>query len=721
MLRSVWLGTLLVASCGHDPSFPPMPAPTTVPPPCVDFAAPPLPPMFPAGKFPRAIAVGDLNGDGLLDVVVANAPGSGPDTVSVLMRATDGSFVAPVAYVVGAQPRAIGLSDLDHDGHLDLVVANEGDSTTSVLIGRGDGTFRAQVAYSGVTYAHALAIADLDGDGHPDLALAADSGGIGVMLNNGDGTFGAPAFARADPGGNITYAVAIGDVDGDGKPDLVASTTDHVGVMHGNGDGTFAAPNDFAAVNASSFALVDFDGDGKLDLVATTTPANGFIPSFVNVFPGRGDGTFGTPMTSDIVRADSLAVGDLDGDGRLDIVVVDGVRSGVDYLFNTGAGFTSPSFYATMRPTAVAIGRTDGGVAMELLVVAAASGPDFIGDVIRLDARAGGAFGPVQDELVPAPIQAAADLDGDGHVDLVVGATVFFGHGDGTFAPAIVYGQDGNPLRIADVNGDGALDLVFVGAVYLNDLHASGTFVRIDSPTTAGPGFALADFNRDGHLDLAIATPPYYFPPGGILPGSIDIALGRGDGTFGAPTQVRAKGSFRVEVADFDRDGIADLVIDDAVMLGSGDGSFRPEVPHTPAVPYGEHLAVGDFNRDGIVDLAISDFYGSRLDVQLGLGDGTFAPAVTYATGAWSETLLLADVDGDGTLDAIVGRQAVGASTATASILLGNGDGTLAPAVELALGGEPSAAADFDEDGHLDLAIVLANTQATYLARSRCR
>jgi len=221
------------------------------------------------GTQPISVAVGDFKGDGKLDLAVANYYSG---TVSVLLGNGDGTFQAAATYDVGgnAFSVAVGNFNLKNNGYPDLVVANFGTTTLSVLLGNGDGTFQAAVPYEVGSNPVFVRVADFNGDGYPDLAVTnISSGTVSVLLGNGDGTFQAQATYDV---GTEPYWVAVGDFNGDGKPDLaVANYGDgDVSVLLGNGDGTFQAqapPSPFGSgASPDSIAVGDFNGDGKPDL-----------------------------------------------------------------------------------------------------------------------------------------------------------------------------------------------------------------------------------------------------------------------------------------------------------------------------------------------------------------------------------------------------------------------------------------------------------------------
>ncbi len=289
------------------------------------------------GLYSGSVAIGDVNGDGYLDVVVSNLLSS---SVSVLLGNGDGTLQAPLSYNVGDEPYSVSLADLRSDGRLDIVAASA--NSMNVLLGNGDGTFQAPLNCCGGSEG-SFAIGDVNGDGHPDLVLTAQEQ-VAVALGNGDGTFQAPVYY--DSGGVVGQGVAIGDVNGDGYPDLAVVSSyklncppngvcgGSVGVLLGNGDGTFqaAVPYGSHGYYPDSIAIADMNGDGYPDLVVANTcqqvdPYGDCIGSpEVTVLINNGDGTF--PYHSDFITGGNYswdygaAIADVNLDGRPDIVAV---------------------------------------------------------------------------------------------------------------------------------------------------------------------------------------------------------------------------------------------------------------------------------------------------------------------------------------------------------------------------------------------------------------
>ena len=260
------------------------------------------------------------------------------------------NFAAAVVYGSGGfNTASVAVADLNGDGKLDLVVANgyvtlsggycfPADGAVGVLLGNGDGTFQTVRTYdSGGYLALSVAVGDVNGDGKPDLVVAnqcvsasnCNNGTVGVLLGNGDGTFQAPV--SYDSGGAAAESVTVADVNGDGKSDLLvanicpslnceSTTAGVVGVLLGNGDGTFQSVVTYSSggLYAISLAVADVNGDGKPDIVVANFDGNN-----VSVLLGNGDGTFQKALTYGPggYLALSVAVGDVNRDGKADLVV----------------------------------------------------------------------------------------------------------------------------------------------------------------------------------------------------------------------------------------------------------------------------------------------------------------------------------------------------------------------------------------------------------------
>jgi hypothetical protein len=231
---------------------------------------------YATGTNPSSVAIVDVNGDGKLDVVVTN---QGSNSVSVLAGNGAGGLgtKADITAGVGSGPTWVAIADVNGDGKSDLVVTNSVANNVSVLLGNGAGAFAAATGspFATGTYPACVAVGDVNGDGKSDLVVAnANAGTVSVLLGNGDGTFQAQSTLAT---GTTPVSVAIRDVNGDGMPDLVVANLGSatVSVFLGNGAGGFGAKTDFATGSQPySVAVADLNGDGRQDLVAASRGGN---------------------------------------------------------------------------------------------------------------------------------------------------------------------------------------------------------------------------------------------------------------------------------------------------------------------------------------------------------------------------------------------------------------------------------------------------------------
>lgn len=287
------------------------------------------------------LLAGDFNKDGNLDIV-----GAVGEVVYVMLGNGDGTFQSAhgTLSVAGSTITGINIADVNGDGNLDLVVTGSKNSTTSfvaTMYGNGDGSFQAPIEtdFSGVHFPARPVLADFDGDGNLDLAYATASG-VQTLLSNGDGTFRmGPSSPLSQIGLNVP---AVGDFNGDGKLDLVVTVYDpfttgleFVGVMLGNGDGSFGALSSVPGTGTSfasgiTAVVADFNNDGKLDIATGIETAGATIQGMIQVSLGNGDGTFQAALSVPNVNAvtSPMLLGDFDGDGNLDLATGGFVYSG---------------------------------------------------------------------------------------------------------------------------------------------------------------------------------------------------------------------------------------------------------------------------------------------------------------------------------------------------------------------------------------------------------
>jgi len=270
------------------------------------------------GNGPAALVNANFNAGGNLDTVVAN---SVDDNIAVLIGNGNGTFAGnspSFLFSTGNMPSAIVQGDWNGDGELDLAVANESDGTVSIFLGNGDGTFAPQAPVAVGNAPIAVATGDFNGDGKPDLAVANSADGtVSILLGNGDGTF---TLASTPAVGADPIGLAVGNWNSDGNLDLaiVNGSANTITVLLGNGDGTFNLANVYNTGNSPQGILaLDFNSDGKMDLAFAN-----FADNTISLFLGNGDGTFQQGLNFAAANGPcSLAAGDFNGDGQPDIAV----------------------------------------------------------------------------------------------------------------------------------------------------------------------------------------------------------------------------------------------------------------------------------------------------------------------------------------------------------------------------------------------------------------
>jgi PKD domain-containing protein/VCBS repeat protein len=549
---------------------------------------------------------------------------------------------------------------------------------------------------------------DIDGDGVEDVVSASNNCGIVILFGSHGGTFS--RSLRLDTVGTGARAVAVADFDGDGIEDLAGPNqfSDNFAVLLGEGGGAFKSPVLYpTGTRPVHIAAGDLNHDGRPDLV-TTDEAN----SVVSIFLNSGSGVFASRRVDQVgIRPCYTTIVDLNRDEALDLVTVNETSSTVSVLLGIGDGmFRTQTQYATGGdPRSVEAGDLNNDGVLDLAVA------NFEGTVSTLLGNGDGTFAPRRDvQAGSSPWSVAlGDVNSDGILDCVtanVGSsncTVLLGRGDGTFT---FHGQfPGGWLaryaELEDVNGDGKLDVLLVSeggnTLTVHPGNGDGTFGnhRAAAVGSRPLGLALGDWNRDGRLDLVTTSidTPY-----------LAVRLGRADGGLDPTVSVGVGGeTTRIRTADFNGDGVADLAAfllsgnGIVTLRGNGDGTFAPAaIVPVEGQPF--DFNVGDVTGDRVLDLVVADRVGGALSIHAGRGDGSFATPVRVGAGAHPSTVALGDLDGDGLPDAVTGNGTEG----SVSILRGMG-GSLELVAVLPTGGFVAdvAIADLDLDGRLDLVV----------------
>lgn len=545
---------------------------------------------FATDSDPRDVAIGDLDGDGNADLVTAN---DNAETVSVLLGRGNGIFEPTVNYAAGRSPRAVDIGDLNGDPAPDLAVScSSYQGEVQLFFGNGDGTLQdpVELEIAEYSYPRDIAIRDLDADGHEDLVVLTGSynDSVFIVRGNGDGTFDEPVAGSV---GNGATWITMGHLNDDLVPDLAVPNVNDgtVSVFWGNGDGSLRTAALLPLVeNPTGVAIGDLDGDGHMDIAAAVQREDR-----VALLYGNGSGSYG--------EADYLVVGDrplrvlvedLDGDG-LDDLAFAHERSGYVSVFRSlGGGFFElvDRYWAGEYPSWLVAGDVNGDGRKDLIATAVDRDEIVVGlgngdGTFTL----GGRF-PAGD--TPEVI-ALDDLNGDGAPDLAAVSqyngdlSLLLNNGSGGFPDISLVMQGSYDLvTIADIDGDGHSDLVLTGSTGVQVFTGSGegTFEEGVSFVTDRylDDLCIDDFDEDGCRDIVVATG---------YSQHVLLYSGAGDGFF-EEAQVYGAGGWPHHLAagDLNHDGSPDLVTinrDDgslAVMLNTGVGS-RTVAAHLTCCP----------------------------------------------------------------------------------------------------------------------------------------
>jgi hypothetical protein len=684
------------------------------------------PKNYASGANPRSVSAGDFNNDGKLDLIVPN--GSAP--LAILLGSGSGTFGTATTISTGVNPNFAALGDYDGDGNLDAAVTNEGDDTLSILLGMGDGTFTPHATMAVGDQPRSVVASDFNGDGRKDLAIAnVGSNDVSVLAGLGDGDFGtATSFAA---GVSPTFLVA-GDFDADGKPDLaIANETHRLTVLRGLGKGMFGSPASYSAGFGPRWVeAADFNGDGQLDLVSADASGNDVGVLLGEALPALHVAPSQRPHDTSsyalrrapiwIERQEPLTglfshamYADINRDGHVDFVRTheanDGVRRPLQVMMGgQGGTFTDetasvitnaqPGLLVTRK---ILTGEFNGdGWPDFFLINHGVDAPPFSGEYPQLFLSNGDGTLRYAPDFEGAQYTkfnhggAAADIDGNGTVDLLVANPTqpFFllNDGSGHFTknvnrlPTALTGTPFYEAELVDVDADGFIDLLtgagepgYASAVYWG---SSSGYYRSSSSTVLPPSpqhrccvldFAVDDLDRDGRRDIVIDSSGLESPDDVRY---LQLLRQTALRTFADQTTSRISMDISLRTFDYFRaqdindDGAIDLLVDDKsdmvygeyAWTNNGSGVFKPYAgPVNPSIP---RRSKSDFNADGKSDLLWRNQV-TGADTIWKSANSALRQSITGVTTLTWSVAAIGDFDGNGTGDIFWRDEATGANT----------------------------------------------------------
>lgn len=688
-------------------------------------------PRVPVGFDLQGMTTGDVDGDGDREVIVLTqgaAPASQPQVLW---------FSSDLAYALGAKntiagaalgsaPLLIGSRDMNADGRDDIVVV----STTEVRILQSTGTgfvLSQTLALPVGVFPTSTALLDYNGDGFVDVAVALNLPGFqgGIQYFNGDsnGTLQVGALAVLGSFVNVG-SLLVGDFDSDGFED-VATTSGTLGngfqTYLGSVSGLVAA--DFDGNVIGPIQIADLDGDGDVDALGITapSPSSSGIAHIIN--DGTGDFTLTTTETVPH-GVQQLEAGDADGDGDFDYVAFGSVFTGTSTINVATLVSRSP-----VGPWSVAPSLDLG---LDSLVFPFACAADLDGDsqsefligyervnpledllyVLRVGAQTGSLAAPSSFANGTTPSDLiAADLNGDLKPEVVTATggnslRVMVGNGAGGLSAPLTVSVSPASARYviaADLNGDGDRDLVTAGfstgstpGVRTFANNGSGSFVAGAGLSVVGTlnGLTQGDFNADGRVDIAVSH---------SAAGLVSVLLGDGVGGLLSPTTFAAgAGAESLTAHDIDLDGNVDLAIANrstskvSFLAGNGDGTFDAPVSYSvPALPQG--IAAGDLNGNGIPEVVVASTGG------IGILFDSFTATSSVQLEDSPIDAAMADVDGDGLMEALILNRGSGSVSVVRGIVGVNNQVEAGRSFRLGANADTLAVADLDLDTRPDV------------------